>query len=128
MQYPPTFLGFLKAIFDTVQGKKLRPRIPKDEPARDIEDYQVYEPDKDPGKEFWQKKAEELAERKEQEKFEAEERMIEDYEFQHKDDVAELKDEQSTSAEQDDFHADIGIEFDEIESGPDSEPDDNDVV
>ena len=86
MQYPPTFLGFLKAIFDTVQGKTLRPRIPKDEPARDIEDYEIYEPDKDPGMEFWRARAEELAERKEQEKFEAEERMIEDYEFRHKDD------------------------------------------
>lgn len=86
MRYPPNFIGFLKALFDTFRGKKLRPRIPKDEPARDIEDYEIYEPDKDPGMEFWRARAEELAERKEQEKFEAEERMIEDYEFRHKDD------------------------------------------
>lgn len=86
MEYPPTFLGFLKAVFDTLRGKKLRPRIPKDKSAKDIDDYEGYDSSKDPGKEFWHTEAQKLAERKEQDKIEAEKRMIEDYEFRHKDD------------------------------------------
>ncbi|MFH1014437.1 MAG: hypothetical protein V1762_00720 [Nitrospirota bacterium] len=132
MRYPPNFKGFLKALFDTLRGKKLRPRIPKDESERNIDDYEIYEPEKDPGMEFWQKKAEEFAERKEQEKLAAEKRMIEDYESRHKDDkeaesandepkaIVESKSfvtrhENTTELpEKDagDFHADVGIELD----------------
>lgn len=86
MRYPPNFIGFLKAVFDTFLGKKLRPGIPRDEHVWNPDDYDIHEPGKDPGKEFWRARAEELAERKEQEKIEAEKRMIEDYEFMHKDD------------------------------------------
>ena len=94
MKYPPTFKGFLRAAFDTIvrhpnnypKKKHLVKNAYEKEHYWQLKDYEIYEPDKDLGKEFWQKKAEELVERKEQEKFEAEERMIEDYEFRHKDD------------------------------------------
>ena len=141
MRYPPNFIGFLKALFDPFRGKKLRPRIPWDEHVRNPDDYDIYEPGKDPGMEFWRARAEELAERKEQEKFEAEERMIEDYEFRHKDDredknaadgpeaivekrsfvtreegTTDLAEEDAAedydSSDGDDFNADSGTDFD----------------
>lgn len=167
MKYPPNFKGFFRAAFDTiVKHPNNYPRKKhhgKDNSGKEsywqLKDYQVYEPDKDPGKEFWQKKAEELVERKAQEKLEAEKRMIEDYEFRHKDDREtkqpdseankdeKIKNEsdsddkpagkesaESESAQKEteqvrnqdaadaghddssgkeDFHADVGIEFDE---------------
>lgn len=134
MRYPPTFLGFLKAVFDTfVLGKKLKPVIPKDEYGWNIDGYEVYEPGKDPGMEFWQARADEIAARKESENLEKDKRIIEDYEFRHKDDI-EVKaatDEPKVivesksfveaegntgqaEGERDDFCADSGMSFDDF--------------
>jgi hypothetical protein len=120
VKYPPTFAGFLKAVFDTLRGKKLRPRIPKDEPVRDIDDYEIYEPDNGPGMEFWRAEAEKLAERKEQEKADAEKLMIQDFESRHAEEAstetAEFggeAEERDDSSGTDDFHADVGVEIDE---------------
>lgn len=133
MGYPPNFKGFLKALFDTfVLGKKLKPVIPKDERGWNVDGYEIYEPGNDPGMEFWQARADEIAARKECENLEKDKRIIEDYEFRHKDDI-EVKvvtdgpkvigesksfvtrDEgPAESAEDaDDFQADVGIEIDE---------------
>jgi hypothetical protein len=109
MEYPPNFLGFLKALFDTLRGKKLRPRIPKDEPARDIDDFEIYEPDKDPGIEWWREKLNEKVQQDELENAEAEQQMIKDYESRHAENSE--SDEKAGEMESDnanDFGSDFG--------------------
>jgi len=116
MEYPPTFAGFFRAVFDTLLGKKPGHKTSVDKhDSADIQDFygSYYDSrDGDPGDAFWQKKAEEYVDRREYEKHEAERQMIEDYEFQHKDDVAEPEDQpESLMADNFDADFDIGTEF-----------------
>ncbi len=118
MEYPPTVTGFFRAVFDTLLGKKPEHKTSGDKhdsaDIRDFHDFYYDSRDGDPGDAFWQKKAEEYIDRREYEKCEAERQMIEDYEFQHKDDVAEPEGEGISDFSNDGFDADfnIGTEFD----------------
>jgi len=119
------FLGFLKAVAQSfMPRKKYRQNSgdSRNEPDKSYWDLDTEIPDPDDKRdmEFWRAEAEKLAERKGQEKADAEKRMIEDYESRHAEEASTETAEFGGEAEEtddssgtDDFHADVGIEIDE---------------
>jgi hypothetical protein len=130
MGYRPTVSGFFKAVFDTLRGKKLKPKIFDDSKPgwtmREI--YENYSfsygsVDKEPTEEWWKERLMEKIEAMEREEELITKMMIEDYERRHAEDSDETEEADSEGREANGDETGEDIRDADYESSADSETD-----